>query len=443
MTTSTDEDSDSATGTQQTFFATCARGLGPLLATEVSSSYVGGAIESVANSGVLFHGGWDVGYRACLWLRTAMRVLVLLGELEVDVGEDIYGRVYDMGVNWGELVGRGGTFGVEARFSREAYGDRMGHWIQRRVKDAICDWIKNEGGWRPEKPGTYALADVGFFVTLYEGRLAIYRDMSGFSLHKRGYRGTRKVHRSVLNETVAAGMLLWGGFDPQGRYYGKDGVEKEEVTVVDPMCGSGTILIEAALLRLRVAPGLYRSQWPFERWPDFEPKKWLQAVEDASALQLGDQEAKAVFLGNDWHSGALELSDIAVRSQRLGSIVKLSNIDTGDLRLSSSYAENAVLFSNPPWGERIGDEEESWYCLGQFLRKEMPDRLAFLLSGNKHATRKLRMKMSRRTPVRIGNTDCRFLEYKVLPRKPEDNQVSNSVQVDALNPPMAPMKHPS
>lgn len=399
-----------------TYFATCARGLGDLLATELEATHINAEVLHIAASGVLFRGtepGHLIAYRACLWLRTATRVLHRLAEVDVDahMASAVPDAVYDAvkhGADWPSLLREGrASFSVQVRASASSgASERV---LRMRAKDAVCDRLRDERCHMPERPDRHGAADVPLFMALHGGTLTLYADMAGDSLHKRGYRADGAVHRGALNETVAAGVLYRAGFRPDGTFG-----DISDVSIVDPMCGSGTLLLEAALLRTQAAVGLFRrAPFPFEHASDFDRAAFDEARQAAAAALRPEAIESLRLLGADVHRGALSLAQRDVEETRLKNAIELRHCDIRRLHLREAPT---LVVSNPPWGRRL-EEGDAWYDLGQFLREEAAGSTAVFLSGDATVTRELRMKARNRFPVRIGNVDCRVLVYDVLPKR--------------------------
>lgn len=384
---------ENANGDNKLYFATCARGLGEFLATELTSKHIRAKVVDVANSGVTFRGDTATGYRACLWLRTATRVLEHLSTVRTG---DIYDAIRDCDVRWHELIGAHNTFDVQVRPQFEK--------LQVRAKDAICDALRDAGRAKPEKP--YGAADVSLFVAVHNDTTKIYISLVGNSLHKRGYR-SEIVHKGSLNETVAAGMLYMAGFNPEGvRNGGGNG------DIVDPMCGSGSLLLEAALLQQQVAPGLLRkSAFAFEKSPLFDRSLYMACRREA--IDAENRTTRMNLLGADKHNGAVNLAKEARYIAEMRDSIELCTRDISRVRLREPPS---LVVCNPPWGQRL-DPGDAWYKLGQWLRNEAPESTAVVLSGDAQATRAIRMKARRKYPLRIGNVDCRVLVYDVLKKK--------------------------
>ena len=259
--------------------------------------------------------------------------------------------------------------------------------------------------------------DVPLFIAAHRGRAWLYRDMAGVSLHKRGYRRNAPVHRAALNEAAAAAVLHTAGWNDAAWRDGGPPLP----TLADPMCGSGTLLIEAALTARRVAPGLARGgAFPFVGWPDFDAGTWARARADAAAAARSD--VHPTLLGNDVHAGALSLAEAGAAAAGVDDCISLHH---GDARAWAPTPRPTLVVTNPPWGKRLaydgGDEgddgnvNDAWPSLGEFLRVAASPCDAFVVCGDPTASRGLRMKAAARMPLSLGGEDVRLLHYVVLP----------------------------
>ncbi len=229
----------------------------------------------------------------------------------------------------------------------------------------------------------------------------IYRNMSGDSLHKRGWRPIQV--KSPLNEALAAGLLIVSGWD-------------RSTPVVDPMCGSGTFLIEAALMAMDRAPGLGR-RFALERSKDFDRRLWRD-IRVAAERRAQDHTA-ITFEGADHHAGALTLARRAASAA--GVLDAITFLET-DVRDFVPSAQAPFVIVNPPYGHRLGDEDEvrdAWEGLGNFLHQRCVGGRAFVLSGSPELTRRLGLRARRKLPVRNGPIDCRLVEYEIHDRPAE------------------------
>jgi 23S rRNA G2445 N2-methylase RlmL len=364
---------------------------------------------------VFFTGDAAVGYAACLWLRTAIRVLrlVAVGDLRGPGrgGDRLYAFVR-RAADWAALVPAGATLAVDARVN--ACTDLATSLLAGQMaRNAVLDAVRDATGARPPPPEAGAQVDVPLFLAAHRDTAWLYRDMvGGGSLHRRGYRAGTAIHKAALNEAAAAVVLELAGW--------ADAVEADASSLpvlADPMCGSGTLLIEAALMARRVAPGLARgkSGFPFVSWPDHDPAAWLAAGTAAKAAARPD--AAPILLGNDAHAGALALAAAGAAAAGVDDCVSFTQ---GDAAAWRPRPRPELVVTNPPWGKRLdyGDDAgsgDAWPALGAFLRAAASPGQAYVVSGDPAATRGLRMKAAARTPLSFGGEEVRVLRYEVLP----------------------------
>lgn len=375
------------------YFATCAKGLEQALAAELRSPHIAAQDIEPGASGVHFKGSRDTGYRANLWLRTAVRVLEEHARASVHSPEDLY--AWARTLPWTSLLRLEQTFSVEAR----VWDSELTHskYAALRVKDALCDSFRDLKGARPDV--NPEAADLPLFLYLYRNEAVLYRDLSGITLHKRGYRDA--MHKSSLNECIAAGVLTLAGYTGSA-------------ILCDPMCGAGTFAIEAALLATQRAPGLLRASFPFERWPDFETQAWADCREEARAAALPTPIAP--ILANDIHPGALEL---AKKDAATAGVAEFITFNLGDAVHYAPHQKPDLVTVNPPWGERLADANLAvvWNGLGTFLRMRCQGAKAWIFTGNLDAPRHTGLKPVKRLPLRHGKLDCRILMYEIPERR--------------------------
>ena len=403
------------------YYATCHPGLEDVVAKELESELIGASDVRVGASGVSFRGDARVGYRANVWLRCAIRVLCELdrGYIDPNVpgGAAIYDFVRDA-APWHEVIPAddGLTFSVESRV-RSCTDVTSTRLASTRAKDAICDALVDVNGWRPPPPQFgHSSADVPLYLSLFRDEAKLYRDMSGESLHRRGYRDAA-IHRAALNEAAAAGVLSLAGWSAACDRARERGLVLP--ALVDPMCGSGTLLIEGAMMAGRVAPGLIRVDaasgfgkggdggrdpspgvqrpaFAFERWPDHDPTLLEEVLAEAAEIGAAARKKMGgapVIIGNDVHAGALSLARRAAMAAGVDGIIdfvqgdaahlthpKLTEftaaalerdglkrdvdepVDLDDLGPTALRAEGGgvLVVSNPPWGMRIGARDDGY-----------------------------------------------------------------------------------
>lgn len=375
--------------TDRWFFASTARGLEPLLREELEA--LGAKALREDRGGVSFRGPRSLGYAACLWSRVATRVFEELQRGRIHHVDDLY--TVAKRVDWSKVLTNDHTFAVRARVSGPVVRDAR--YASLKVKDAIVDQFRDHTGVRPDVDTESP--DLPVRVTV-KGKVAtISRDLAGESLHKRGYRPAQ--HISPLNEALAAGLLLLSDWD-------------RTTPVCDPMCGSGTFLIEALFILGDRAPGLAR-RFAFERFPDFDAKAWNTLKAEADARWKAKRADLPVLLGNDVHPAALALTRKAAGRAEVHHLLELHEGDIADFDPGRPVH---FVVTNPPYGARLGegdDLEASWAGLGRWLKAHVGGGTAWILCGEPTLARNLRLKTSRKIPMWNGPIETRWLRYGV------------------------------
>ena len=353
--------------------------------------------------GVRFKGDRRLGYAANLWLRSGIRVQDLLFEGRVDNAEDLYAAMRE--VEWSDYMRLDQTLAVDASVNDSEL--RHSKYAALVVKDAIVDQFRERHGQRPDVDRLRP--DLPLKLVVDGKTTTLWRNLSGPSLHKRGYRDIQV--KSPLNEALAAGLLLLSGWDRSS-------------CLVDPMCGSGTFLIEAALLATDRAPGLLREHFACEAWPDCDHDLFRELRDEARARALATLDFD--LLGADRHGGALEIARHSARRAGVQGLVRFEQKSTAIFRPRSAPSH---VVTNPPYGERLGagsDLVDSWRELGTFLHRCAGAR-AWVLCGNPKLTQHLGLKASQKLVVRNSGIECRWLEYEI-----EGKVVSNAVATRVL-----------
>ena len=373
-------------------FAPCTLGLETILQQELVA--LGAGDTSIVRGGVRFRGDRALAYRSCLWLRSAVRVQELLAEARVSGPDGLY--AWARSLDWAAWMGSRQTLAVDASVKGPIV--THGQFAALRIKDAIVDNFREAEGRRPavdrERP------DLPIRLVVREDEAALYRDLAGASLHKRGYRPI--LVKAPLNEAIAAGLLQLAEWD-------------RKAPLLDPMCGSGTFVIEAAMLAADRAPGLGRH-FAFENWLDHDRVLWARLRKEAERrFRPG---VKVTLAGSDRHRGAIDLARKALRSAGLHDLARFQTCEIGSYE--PTHRPEFVV-SNPPWGERLSNEENAWRELGTFLHERCAGATAYLLSGDPGLTRHLRLRADRRWPVRVGPIDCRFIRYDIGSGREEED----------------------
>jgi 23S rRNA G2445 N2-methylase RlmL len=371
------------------FFAACTLGLEQVLAAELEA--LGAERIRAVRGGARFTGPRSLGYAACLWLRSAIRVQLQLGQRRVRDERELYGFVREQ--EWERFLRVDGTLAVDASL-RDSFLTHS-QFAAQLVKDAVVDRFRDARGARPSVD--LKAPDLPIKLLLKNGEATLYVDLAGQSLHKRGYRDVQV--KSPLNEALAAGLLLATGWDRRS-------------PLLDPMCGSGTFAIEAVWLAGDRAPGLGRS-FAFERWLDLDAKAWSGLFDEAEARAESGARSVPPIEAADRHAGALGIARRSAQAAGVSGSIRFVHSEVA--RLEPSVAPGIVV-TNPPYGERLGEGEDllaSWSGLGELLWNLPQPCQAWVLSGNPELTRFLKLRASRKLPVRNGPIDCRWMCYEV------------------------------
>lgn len=381
------------------FVATCGRGLEGALARELTALGSEAVEERVAAVG--FRGGLDAGYRAVLWSRVASRVLLPLAEGSVVKADDLYELA--KAVRWEDHLPAGKTFAVDAAGRHPAFRDTR--FAALRVKDAVVDRLRDRRGERPNVDA--AAPDVALRVRLEQTRAFVSLDLAGEGLHLRGYR--TEAGEAPLRETVAAGLLVladWprlvtGGFP-----------------LLDPFCGSGTILIEAAWMAADRAPGLDRRRWGFTGWSGHEPQRWEALVTEARERAARGKVGEGLLFGSDTDVSVLNTAYANARRAGVLDRITLEHVALADRVAPPCPAGDpcGLVVTNPPYGERLGanDDLPALYAsLGDTLKRRFPGWRAHVLVGDRELEKKVGLRPRSRTLIFNGALECRLLEIPI------------------------------
>lgn len=372
------------------FFVTAAKGTEGALRDELRALRVGHVRAD--RGGVHLEGTFEAGMKTCLWSRIGMRVLQELAVSPAAGADGLYDAV--RAVPWEDhLTGRS-TFAVEATVRSSAL--THSHFVALRAKDAIVDRLRETRGQRPDVD-THR-PDVRIVVHLVKDVATISLDLAGEPLHRRGWRV--EAAEAPLRETLAAAVLALGGFDPA-------------LPFLDPMCGSGTIAIEAALVARRIAPGRGRH-FGFHRWPTYgvvEAVAFKRLQEEARELAL--PKAPAPILARDRFAGPLELARRNAERAGVAGSIEFGLQDARDLE---PLPPRCQIVSNPPYGERLGQKrlqlEGLFRQLGEAFRALPPGHRIVLLSGTPGMERLLDVRPTKRHPLFNGPLEVQLLAFE-------------------------------
>ena len=395
------------------------KGLEEICAEELRQ--LGANEVSVQRRAVLFTGTQETLYRANFCLRTASRVLVPIARFRASDADEVYKKAKQ--VDWSLFMTDHTTFLIDATVFSETF--RHSRYVTYRVKDAIADyWTERTG-----KRGNVQLTNPDLYLNIHiaDEQVTLSLDSSGESLHKRGYRVATT--EAPLNEALAAGMLLMAGWHGQSDFY-------------DPMCGSGTLLIEAALIAQNIAPGIFRSSFAFEKWNDFDAELFASITSDDSQ----EKEFSHRIYGSDAGYYAVQAALKNVRQAGLSRYIDVRQIRLQELH--DIHAEGAMVMMNPPYGERLAADKnvlQLYQDIGSCLKHQFSGATAWVISSNEDALKHIGLKPSQRIPLLNGELPCHFNKYELFAgnRKEfvKENQKNRRIQKDPNPPKPAFKKH--
>jgi len=363
------------------------KGLEEVLAQELVE--LGANNVQIQRRAVSFTGDKRMLYTANFCLRTASRVLLPIATFKAKKADEIYEQVKT--IDWAQYMTSKTTFQIDAT----VYSDLFHHsqFITYRVKDAIADWWMEHEGVRPN----VRLTDPDLYINLHIAgdSITLSLDSSGESLHKRGYRVANT--QAPINEALAAGMLLLAGWKGQSDIY-------------DPMCGSGTLLIEAALIARNIAPGIYRKGFAFEKWANFD----ADLFEDVYSDDSRERDFTHKIYGSDAGFYAVQTATKNVQSANLQHDIEIKQIRIEELRLAEKNTEGALVMMNPPYGERLSQDKNVlrlYQDIGSTLKHQFSGATAWIISSNEEALKCVGLRPAKRIRLMNGDLDCLFNQY--------------------------------
>lgn len=358
---------------------------------------LGASDVTVVNRGVMFSGTKEMLYKANFCCHTALRILRIIGVYKVKNANDLYNAV--RGINWLEYFEPNQTFAVSSTVNSEAFNNSM--FVSLKTKDAIVDQFRAALNKRPsvntENP------DIRVNVHASADDVTLSLDSSGESLHKRGYRIGQ--NEASMSEVLAAGLLKIAGW-------------KGQCNLIDPMCGSGTIPIEAALIARNIPPGIFRKAFAFESWKDFDEELF-------DKIYNADYEVPFEHSIFAYDISSLNVK-IASENARNAGLKKNIQFKVQDFSSLVPEAEKGLLIVNPPYGQRMNDRqvEPLYTMIGDTLKKNFRGYKAWVFSGSEDGLKKIGLRFSKRYVLYNGPLECEFRNYEMYEgsRKPSKNQ---------------------
>ena len=364
-------------------------GLENVLAQELTQ--IGANNVQIGRRMVSFTGNKELMYRANFQLHTAIRILKPIRHFKAHSAEDVYEEVQKL--DWSKYIGEGKTFSVDSVVYSDEF--RNSRFVTYKVKDAIVDQFRERTGNRPNI--SVANPDIKLSIHIAEDDATLCLDSSGESLHRRGYR--QESVEAPLNEVLAAGMILMTGW-------------KGETDFIDPMCGSGTLLVEAALIARNISPGVFRKEFAFEKWPDFDQELFDHIYNDDSQ----EREFNHKIYGYDIDMKAVNTANFNVRAAGLTQIIEVKQADFKDFK---KPANKSIIVTNPPYGERISTPNllGTYKMIGERLKHEFGGNEAWVLSYKEECFESIGLKPSIKIPLYNGSLECEFRKYTMFEGK--------------------------
>jgi len=364
-------------------------GLEPILAEELTN--LGANNVEIGRRMVSFTGDKELMYRANFQLHTAIRILKPIKHFKASSADDVYNEV--KAIDWTDYLDEKKTFAVDSVVFSEDF--RHSKFVAYKVKDAIVDQFREKTGIRPNVSVTNP--DLRLHIHIADDNATLCLDSSGESLHRRGYR--QESVEAPLNEVLAAGMILMSGW-------------RGDSDFIDPMCGSGTLLIEAALIAHNMSPGVFRKEYAFEKWSDFDKDLFDQIYNDDSQ----EKEFTHHIYGYDIDMKAVNTARLNVKAAGFSNSISVEQLDFKDFK---KPANPAIIITNPPYGERISTPNliGTFKMIGEKLKHEFQDNEAWILSYREECFDAIGLKPSIKIPLFNGSLECEYRRYQMFQGK--------------------------
>lgn len=381
-------------------------GLEDILAKELTE--LGANEIETERRAVRFKGDKALLYKANLCLRSAIRILVPIAQFKATDADEVYEKAKK--INWEEYIGIKQSFIINETVNSENF--RHSKFVAYRLKDAIADYFTELYDKRPSVSITSP--DIYIDIHISHNECTISLDSSGVSLHKRGYRSSQ--NEAPISEAQAAGMLLMAGWDGSKDF-------------IDPMCGSGTFLIEAALIALNIPPCIYRTQFAFEKWHDFEKELFDDLYNDDSE----EREFTHKIIGYDVNPNTVKIAQENIKAAGLSKYIE---VQCRDIANFEEVTEPSLIVTNPPYGERLKPEDlrDLYREIGRALKHKFVNGEAWVISSHVENLAAIGLKPSQRVELKNGALDCEFWKFEIFSGthkdfKAEGNKLTKSFEV--------------
>ncbi len=381
-------------------------GLEDILAKELTE--LGANEIETERRAVRFKGDKALLYKANLCLRSAIRILVPIAQFKATDADEVYEKAKK--INWEEYIGIKQSFIINETVNSENF--RHSKFVAYRLKDAIADYFTELYDKRPSVSITSP--DIYIDIHISHNECTISLDSSGVSLHKRGYRSSQ--NEAPISEAQAAGMLLMAGWDGSKDF-------------IDPMCGSGTFLIEAALIALNIPPCIYRTQFAFEKWHDFDKELFDDLYNDDSE----EREFTHKIIGYDVNPNTVKIAQENIKAAGLSKYIE---VQCRDIANFEEVTEPSLIVTNPPYGERLKPEDlrDLYREIGRALKHKFVNGEAWVISSHVENLAAIGLKPSQRVELKKGALDCEFWKFEIFSGthkdfKAEGNKLTKSFEV--------------
>ncbi len=367
--------------------ATTLKGLEGVLAEELKKLGAQEIKEGIRS--VTFKGDKGFLYKANIALRTAIRVLKPIRMCKIYDEEDLYEAIQK--IKWEKYLDVEGTFAIGAVVNSKNFTSNS-HYISLKSKDAVADYFRHKYHKRPNVDLDYP--DVKIHVHIQKDWCTISLDSSGDSLHKRGYRSATNI--APINEVLAAGLVLLSGYSGDENF-------------IDPMCGSGTILIEACMIACKIPANINRKQFAFERWKDYDEDLYF-IIQDALLKKITNSHFK--IMGFDKAPSAVSKAKQNVINANLDEFIGVHHVNF--FNSTKEVFGNTTILFNPPYGERLTiDVNEFYKKIGDTLKNNYPNSTAWMITSDMNALKHVGLRTSKRIELKNADLDCKFVKYEL------------------------------
>ena len=373
---------------ENTLFLTCPRGIEDVCRKELIDLGILN-VESKPG-GVAFKGDISDIYKIIYFIRTGMHLLLVLKKFECEKDHQLYNAIYD--IEWNYYISAVQTFSISSHLRNSSFRNSL--FVTHKAKDAIVDRIRKEVGARPNIDSKNP--DIPLTLIIDGNNATLYMNTSGDPLYKRGYR--QKIHKASVNEVMAAGILKlmeWNESEP----------------LYDPMCGSGTFIIEAAMMSHKIPAGLYRKKYAFQNYLNYNPELWTKIKEEFD--QNISKSKNNTLYGSDKLFDNVELSK---ENAVFAGVDKFVKFQKSNFKYFKPRNQSGKIIINPPYGERIGGSdnlEKLYEMIGDVFKSNCKDIDAYIFAENNELIKHIGLKSAAKIPLKNGKIDCRLIHYPI------------------------------